>query len=92
MFALRYAVLDENGVKLNGILVDDPYPWDYWPGYGRYITAEFGEETPVPPDDLDIRKGDRPFSWIAVRPQAPMSIGDRMDLATGAVTPAPVAE
>lgn len=92
MFALRYAVLDENGVKLNGILVDDPYPQDYWPGYGRYITVEYGEEKPIPPDNADIRKGDRPFSWLAVRPLAPMSIGDTMDLKTGAVTPAPQPE
>jgi len=49
MTALRYAVLDQNGVKLNGILVDDPYPQDYWPGYGRYITCEFGEPDPSPP-------------------------------------------
>lgn len=90
MTALRYAVLDENGVKLNGILVDDPYPQSYWPGYGRYITAEHGEPDPVPPANLDIRTGDRPFSFITVRPAGRFNIGDTMDLATGAITPAPV--
>lgn len=87
--ALRYAVLDENGVKLNGILVNDPYPQEYWPGYGRYITCEFGEPNPTPPANLDIRTGDRPFSYILVRPLAQFSIGDTMNLQTGAITYAP---
>ena len=90
--ALRYAVLDENGVKLNGILVNDPYPQSYWPGYGRYITAEFGEPDPTPPADLDIRNGERPFSYLTVRPQARFSIGDTMDLATGDITYQPAPE
>lgn len=88
MTALRYAVLDANGVKLNGILVDDPYPQDYWPGYGRYITCEFGEPDPTPPANLDIRTGDRPFTYLLVRPLAAMTIGDTMNLQTGEVTPA----
>jgi hypothetical protein len=92
MTALRYAVLDQNGVKLNGILVNDPYPQEYWPGYGRYITCEFGEPDPTPPANLNIRTGDRPFSYLTVRPLAPMNIGDTMNLATGEVTPAPAPE
>lgn len=88
MTALRYAVLDENGKKLNGIMVDDPYPV-YWPGYGRYITCEFGEPDPKPPDNLDIRTGDRPFSYLTVRPQSRFEIGDTMNLETGEVTPQP---
>jgi hypothetical protein len=90
--ALRYAVLDAAGVKLNGILVNDPYPQDYWPGYGRYITCEFGEPDPVPPENLDIRTGDRPFSYLTVRPAGRFNIGDTMDLATGEITPAPQPE
>lgn len=86
---LRYAVLDANGVKLNGILVDNPYPQDYWPGYGRYITCEFGEPDPTPPANLDIRTGDRPFTYLLVRPDAQMNIGDTMNIQTGQVTPAP---
>ena len=86
---LRYAVLDANGVKLNGILVDDPYPQSYWPGYGRYITCEFGEPDPTPPSNLDIRTGDRPFSYLLVRPLAQFSIGDTMNLETGEITYAP---
>lgn len=87
--ALRYAVLDQNGVKLNGILVDDPYPQSYWPGYGRYITCEFGESDPTPPPNLEIKQPPREFTYLLVRPDAQMNIGDTMDLATGHVTPAP---
>lgn len=87
--ALRYAVLDQNGVKLNGILVDDPYPQSYWPGYGRYITCEYGEPDPTPPLNLEIKQPPREFTYLIVRPDAQMNIGDTMDLATGHVTPAP---
>ena len=87
--ALRYAVLDENGVKVNGILVDDPYPQSYWPGYGRYITCEYGEPDPTPPANLDIKEPPRAFSYLLVRPTSRMNIGDTMDLQTGEVTPAP---
>lgn len=92
--ALRYAVLDANGVKVNGILVDNPYPQDYWPGYGTYITCEFGEPDPTPPADQIIKQPPHEFVYLLVRPDAPMSIGDSMDLETGHVTPyqPPVAE
>lgn len=89
---LRYAVLDDNGVKLNGILVDNPYPQDYWPGYGRYITCEFSEPDPIAPGNLDIRTGDRPFSYLLVRPLARFSIGDTMNIETGEITYAPPPE
>jgi hypothetical protein len=89
MSALRYAVLDANGVKLNGIMVDDPYPQAYWPGYGRYITCEFGEPDPTPPADLNIREG---FSYLLVRPLARFSIGDTMNIETGEITYAPPPE
>lgn len=87
--ALRYAVLDENGVKINGILVNDPYPQDYWPGYGRYITCEFGETDPTPPEKLNLREGERAFSYLTIRPDGRFDNGDTMDIATGKVTPAP---
>jgi len=87
--ALRYAVLDANGVKLNGIMVDNPYPQDYWPGYGRYITCEYGEPYPTPTENYEIKNPPREFTYLAVRPDAQMNIGDTMDLATGHVTPAP---
>lgn len=89
MSALTYLVLDDAGLVLNAILVDDPYPQIYWPGYGRYITCAYGQPDPTPPGNLDIRVGDRPFSYLTVRPTSRCWIGDTMDIATGAVTPAP---
>lgn len=89
MTSLRYAVLDDGGVKVNSILVVDPYPQEYWPGYGRYITAEHGEPDPVPPADLDIRTGVSPFSFLTVRPLDRFNVGDTMDLTTGEITYAP---
>lgn len=89
---LRYAVLDSSGKKLNGILVDDPYPSNYWPGYGRYITCEYGEDAPTPPANLNIRSGERAFSYLMLRPKASFSIGDTMNLMTGEITYAPLPE
>lgn len=88
--SLTYLVLDTSGLVLNAILVDDPYPQSYWPGYGRYITCAFEQPAPTPPDNLDIRTGDRPFSYLMVRPTSRCWIGDTMDIVTGAVTPAPI--
>lgn len=92
MSALRYCLLDATGLVINVILVDDPYPQDYWPGYGRYITCAFGEPDPTPPDNLDIRTGDNPFTYLTVRPTSRCEIGDTMNVATGEVTPASTLE
>lgn len=88
--SLTYLVLDTSGLVLNAILVDDPYPQSYWPGYGRYITCAFGQPDPTPPANLDIRVGDRPFTYLTVRPTSRCWIGDTMDIVTGVVTPAPI--
>lgn len=90
--SLTYLVLDENGLVINAILVNDPYPDDYWPGDGRYITCAFGQADPTPPANLDIRTGDRPFTYLTVRPTSRCWIGDTMDIATGEVTLAPPPE
>ena len=96
MRALCYLVLDTSGLVLNAILVDDPYPQSYWPGYGRYITCAFGEPDPTPPADLDLRTGARPFTYLTVRPTSRCWIGDTMNITTGEVThplpPDPVPE
>ena len=92
MSALRYCLLDATGLVISMVLVDDPYPQDYWTGYGRYITCAFGEPDPTPPANLDIRTGDRPFTYLTVRPTSRCEIGDTMNVATGEVTPAPTLE
>ena len=92
MSALRYLVLDEEGLVLNVVLVDDPYPEGYWPGYGRYITCAFGEPDPTPPVNLDIRAGGNSFTYLSVRPTSRCEIGDTINIITGDVTPAPTPE
>lgn len=90
MNALRYCLLDTNGLVINIILVNDPYPQDYWPGYGRYITCAFSEPDPTPPANLNIRAGERPFDYLTVRPVSRCEIGDTVNIVTGEVTPAPI--
>lgn len=92
MTALRYCILDEAGLVINVVIVDDPYPEGYWSGYGRYITCAFGEPNPTPPANLDIRTGDNPFTYLTVRPTAHCWTGDTMNPVTGEVTPAPIPE
>lgn len=80
-----YAVLDANGVKLNGILIDSPYPTGYYPGYGAYLTYEGPDPAPPVPDDQQVTPK---MFYLAVRPSQWMNIGDTMDINTGQVTPA----
>lgn len=88
--SLTYLLLDANGLVINAGIVDDPYPQEYWPGDGRYITCAFGQPDPTPPANLDIRVGDRPFTYLTVRPTSRCWIGDTMNIVTGVVTPAPI--
>jgi hypothetical protein len=77
MAAKRYAVLDGSNKVVNHILVDDPLPVGYWPGYGKTL---------VPLEPVTIAKGAAldivKFDKWPVLPQ----IGDTVDLATGVVT------
>jgi hypothetical protein len=72
----RYAVLDANGVVVNHILIKDPLPAKYWPGYGAAL---------VPLEDCDVSAGaalDVHVLKIGTIPQ----IGDTLDVATGKLT------
>ena len=75
---------------MNTILVSNPYPENYWPGYGRYIARDYNEERPAGLENNEIRTGDRPFSYLATIPMSAFSIGDTMDLMTGEITYAPI--
>jgi hypothetical protein len=73
----RYAVIDKNGKCVNHILINDPLPAGYWPGYGSHL---------VPLEPVEIGKGAGldvvVFEKMPVLPQ----IGDTIDLDTGVVT------
>lgn len=85
----RYVVLDENGYCLNLILVNIPYPEDYYPGYGRYIVYSGPDPAPEPPKNKNIVAG---FTYLETRPKTQMQQGSRMDIITGDVTPPPFVE
>lgn len=76
----RYVILDENGAKLTAFASDDN-PLTYCQ-QGRYI-AYIGEGA-IP--DISVEE---PWIYLSVKPDAPMSMGDIMDIHTGHVTPAP---
>lgn len=76
-------MLDENGYILNRILVADPYPEGYYPGYGRYIVCVDDVE---PPFSREVAPG---FTYLAVKPETHMAWGARMNVQTGEVTPPP---
>jgi hypothetical protein len=72
----RYAVLDANGVVVNHILINDPLPAKYWPGYGAAL---------VPLEEADVSNGaalDVHVMKIIDIPQ----IGDTLDVNTGELT------
>jgi hypothetical protein len=72
----RYAVLDANGLVVNHILIDDPLPAKYWPGYGAAL---------VPLEEADVSQGaalDVHVLKIIDIPQ----IGDTLDVNTGELT------
>jgi hypothetical protein len=72
----RFAVLDANGVVVNHILINDPLPAKYWPGYGAAL---------VPLEEADVSQGaalDVHVLKIIDIPQ----IGDTLDVNTGELT------
>lgn len=85
----RYIVLDENGVFLNRILVESPYPEGYFPGYGKYIVYEGEDPAPPVPENQEVYPG---FIYLSARPLVSMERGDTMNIETGEVTPAPILE
>lgn len=74
----RYAVLDGNNKVVNHILIDDPLPKGYWPGYGKTLVPLEPVTTSKGGAGLDVVV----FDKMPVIPQ----IGDTIDLATGTVT------
>lgn len=74
----RYIVTNSSGKVVNVILLDDPLPKGYWPGYGAYL---------LPLQPVSTVKGGAGLPVIIFDkwPVIP-EIGDTVDLATGQVT------
>ena len=72
----RYAVLDANGVVVNHILIKDPLPAKYWPGYGKTL---------LPLEPCDVSAG-AALDVVKLKIGTIPQIGDTVNLTTGAVT------
>lgn len=77
MSVKRYAVLNNVGQCINSVLIDDPMPQDYWPGYGATLVCCDG--TP----NLTKSAG---LSVLNITPDKPIQIGDVVNTDTGVVT------
>ena len=76
MMGKRYAVLDANGVVVNHILIDDPLPAKYWPGYGNTL---------VPLEPVDATAG-ASLDVVKLKITTIPQIGDTLNIDTGAIT------
>jgi hypothetical protein len=78
MAAKRYVVLNASNKVINSILIDDPIPKGYWPGYGKTL---------VPLEPVTFTKGGAGLDIVVFDkwPVVPQ-IGDTIDLTTGTVT------
>lgn len=94
MTARRYAVINRLRKCINIILADDPWPADYWPGYGAgliYLGPADPNETDTPPTvpATEVSPGVWRIGglrWLPnVHPDAPFQIGDNIVLLTGRV-------
>ena|SRR5688572_4379429 len=72
----RYAVLDAAGEVVNHILVDDPLPAKYWPGYGKTL---------VPLEECDCSAG-AALDIVRLKVADIPQIGDKLHLTTGVLT------
>lgn len=72
----RYAVLDANHVVVNHILLKDPLPAKYWPGYGKTL---------VPLEAADVSAG-AALDVVVLKITDIPQIGDTLNLETGAIT------
>ncbi len=77
MASKRYAVLNKDGVVVNHIVIADPMPDGYWPGYGAYLLCEEGASKDADKAGLEV---------LNVTPDKALQPGDAIDLQSGAVT------
>ena len=76
MTGKRYAVLDANNIVVNHILIADPLPAKYWPGYGKTL---------VPLEECDCAAG-AALHIVKLKIGVIPQIGDTVNLNTGVVT------
>lgn len=91
MTVRKYAVIDANNVVVNVILVNNPMPANYWPGYGQYLCYQ----GPVNPNEVASPDAYTYSSLLAQFPRTPtfggvtpfygLGIGDVISAVNGTV-------
>lgn len=81
MTAKRYAVFDKDGKCINHIMIGDPLPKSYWPGYGAFL---------IPLEEVDTSNGGAGLDIFVfkfdVNTGPVPQIGDTVNIDTGEVT------
>lgn len=89
MTVRRWAVIDASNVVVNVILVNDPMPANYWPGYGMFLCYQ----GPGNPQEADssftysslLSQFPRTPTFGGVTPFYRMGIGDVISAVNGTV-------
>lgn len=89
MTVRRWAVIDGNNIVVNTILIEDPMPANYWPGYGKYLLyqgpATKGEADSSFTFSSQLQQHPKQATFGGVTPFYGCNIGDFVNLSTGVV-------
>ena len=89
MTTRKYAVIDASNVVVNVILVNDPMPTNYWPGYGMFLCYQ----GPANPQEANsaftysslLAQFPRTPTFGGVTPYFRLGIGDVVSIFNGTV-------
>ena len=89
MTTRKYAVIDASNIVVNVILVADPMPTNYWPGYGMFLCYQ----GPANPHEVDsaftyssrLAQFPRTPTFGGVTPFYKLGIGDFVSPVNGTV-------
>jgi len=89
MTTRKYAVIDATNIVVNVILVNDPMPANYWPGYGMFLCYQ----GPANPHEADsaftysslLAQFPRTPKFGGVTPYYKLGIGDFVSPTNGTV-------
>lgn len=89
MTVRKWAVIDASNVVVNVILVGDPMPANYWPGYGMFLCyqgpADPKEADSAHTDSSRLQMFPRTPTFGGVTPYYKLGIGDVISAVNGTV-------